>query len=508
MPSSIGDSIIKMVESGISQDLVIATVEDILKAAYKRKYGSDDNAVITISDDLTSVDLSSKKMVVDEDNYYDELNEIPLDEAKVFNDEAEIGDVILIALDINKEFDRISVQSAKQKAHQSFRDIQKDAIYSEFKCKEGLIINGYFNRQVRGDIFVNIGSSEGILPSRLQSPRESYGQDDKIKCYVEKVEKGDRGVRVILSRTSPELVRQLFELEVPEIGQGQVEIARIAREAGYRTKVAVQSGNIDVDPVGSLVGLRGIRIQTIIKEIEGEKIDVLNFDPNPVNFIMNALSPAQVLDVVITDRLTYRAIAIVDESQLSLAIGKGGLNVKLAKKLCDWNIDVKTPAEFQAMNIPTDARDRAEAFFNDNPVLEYDEDVIVADGQEGFVAQEGTVDERDTGISADEIELSELPIDANIIQKLQFHDVYTVEEYVNLTDEDFVAFGDFTDEEKKSLRDVVLQYVDIVEENEDEDEEEEEYVCPNCGHPITVNMTECPNCGTGLAFETVEESEE
>lgn len=504
MPSSIGDSIIKMVESGISQDLVVATVEDILKAAYKRKYGSDDNAIVTISDDLKSVDLSSKKMVVDEDNYYDELNEIPLDEAKQFNDEAEIGDVILIALDINKEFDRISVQSAKQKAHQSFRDIQKDAIYSEFKCKEGLIINGYYNRQVRGDIFVNIGSTEGILPARLQSPRESYSQEDKIKCYVEKVEKGDRGVRVILSRTSPELVRQLFELEVPEIGQGQVEIARIAREAGYRTKVAVQSANADIDPVGSLVGLRGIRIQTVIKEIEGEKIDVLNFDPNPVNFIMNALSPAQVLDVVVTDRLTYRAIAIVDESQLSLAIGKGGLNVKLAKKLCDWNIDVKTPAEFQAMNIPTDARDRAEAFFNDNPQLDYEDDEIVAESQEVFGPQQ-VVEERDSGIAEDEIELSELPIDANIIQKLQFHDVYTVEEYVNLTEDDFVAFGDFTKEERESLRSVILQYVDIVEES---DEEEEEYVCPNCGHPITVDMTECPNCGTGLAFETVEESEE
>ncbi len=141
-----------MVESGISQDLVIVTVEDILKAAYKRKYGSDDNAVITFNDDLSSVELSARKMVVDEDNYYSELTEISLEEAKEFNDDAEIGDIILIPLDINKEFDRISVQSAKQKAHQSFRDIQKDAIYSEFKGKEGLLINGYYNRQVRGDI--------------------------------------------------------------------------------------------------------------------------------------------------------------------------------------------------------------------------------------------------------------------------------------------------------------------------------------------------------------------
>lgn len=499
MPSKIGDAIVKMVESGISQDLVIATVEDILKAAYKRKYGSDENAVITFNDDLSSVELSARKQVVDEDNYYNELTEISLEEAKEFNDDAEIGDIILIPLDINKEFDRISVQSAKQKAHQSFRDIQKDAIYSEFKGKEGLLINGYFNRQVRGDIYVNIGSTEGILPARLQSPRESYGQEEKIKCYVEKVEKGDRGVRVILSRTSPELVKQLFELEVPEIGQGLVEIVSVSREAGYRTKVAVRSSNSDIDPVGACVGLRGVRIQTIIKELEGEKIDVLNYDGNPVNFIINALTPAQVIDVVITDRLTYRAIAIVDESQLSLAIGKGGLNVKLAKKLCDWNIDVKTPAEFQAMNIQTDARQRAEAFFNDNEEVSEEEFT----NEDEVVAQE---EERPTGISEDEIALSELPIDEKIVQKLQFHDIYTVEEYVNLDESEIAEFGDFSEEELKSLKEVILQYVDIVEE--DEEGEEVEYLCPNCGHKITVDMSECPNCGTGLAFETVEEEEE
>ncbi|MGD1815993.1 MAG: transcription termination factor NusA [Pleomorphochaeta sp.] len=491
MPSDLGDAIKRLVESGISQDLVMSTIEDFLKAAYKRKFGNDANAVISFGTDLSTVELSSRKMIVDEDNYYNTLTQISLEEAKKFNEEAEIGDVILIPIDINKTFDRISVQSAKQKAHQSFRDIQKDSIYSEFKNKEGCLINGYYNRQIRNDIYVNIGSTEGVLPSRYQSPRESYSQDDKIKCYVERVEKNDRGVRVILSRTSPELVKQLFELEVPEIAQGQIEVVNVAREAGYRTKVSVKTNNQDIDPVGACVGLKGNRIQTVIKEIEGEKIDVINYDPNPVNYIINALTPAQVLDVVITDRLTYRAIAIVDESQLSLAIGKGGLNVKLAKKLCDWNIDVKTPAEFQEMEFVNDAKERAESFFMNGQEEEYVEE----DNQE--VALE-------SGISDDEIQFADIELDSNIVAKLQFHDVYTIEEFVNLSDAEIEAFGDFSKEELDAINSIILQYVDIVEESE---EDEYEYKCPNCGHTITVDMSECPECGTGLTFETVEEEE-
>jgi len=492
MPSDLGDSIKRLVDSGISEDLVKSTIEEFLKAAYKRKFGSDANAVVEISLDPGSVDLYSRKMIVDEDNYYNTLNEISLEEAREFNSEAELGDVILIPVDIDKTFDRISVQSAKQKAHQSFRDIQKDSIYSEFKTKEGCLINGYYNRKIRNDIFINIGSTEGILPARYQSPRENYSQDDKIKCFVEKVEKNDRGVRVILSRTSPELIRNLFELEVPEIGQGQIDIVNVSREAGYRSKIAVKTNNQDIDPVGSCVGLKGNRIQTVIKEIEGEKIDVINYDSNPVNYIMNALTPAQVIDVVITDRLTYRAIAIVDESQLSLAIGKGGLNVKLAKKLCDWNIDVKTPAEFQELEFVNNAKVRAESFFNTGEEEEYIED-------------ESEIALQDTGIAEDEIQFSDIELDDNIVAKLQFHDIYTIEEFVNLSDSEIEEFGDLTKDDLEAINTVILQYVDIVEE---EDDDEYEYKCPNCGHLITLDMDECPECGTGLAFETVEEEEE
>jgi N utilization substance protein A len=481
-------------EKGISEELVISTIEDILRAAYKRKFGTEENAVIEFSEDYTSVELSARRKIVDDDNWYDEVTEIALSDAKAIHEDCEIGDELLIPVDL-KEFDRISVQSAKQRAHQSFRDIQKDTLYSEFKTKEGQLIIGYFRRQIpNGDIYVDIGSTEGILPRRYQSSRESYGNNDKIKCYVERVEKAERGVRVVLSRTSPELIKQLFEVEVPEIAQNQIDIVKIVREAGYRTKVAVASRNDDIDPVGACVGLKGNRIQTIMSEIEGEKIDILRYDPNPANYIRNALSPAQVSDVVIVDKNIYHAVAIVDESQLSLAIGKQGLNVRLANKLCDWLIDVKTPAQFQEMDISTEARTRAESIFRDT-------DLFLDTGEEQpqeevEIAQETA--ERDSGVSEDEIALSDLPLDKLLLKKLQFHDVYSVEEFINLDDEELKAFEDLSDEEIEEVKNTINEYVDIVE---DEDGAETEYVCPNCGAPITTDMTVCPNCGTGLAFE-------
>lgn len=496
MATEIGDAIRSMVaEKNISEELVISTIEDILRAAYKRKFGTEENAVIEFSEDFTSVELSSRRQIVDDDNWYNEVTEIPLSEAMEIHEDCEIGDELLIPVDL-KEFDRISVQSAKQRAHQSFRDIQKDTLYSEFKAKEGQLIIGYYRRQVaNGDIFVDIGTTEGILPRRNQSSRESYGNNDKIKCYVENVEKADKGLKVILSRTSPELIRKLFEVEVPEIAQNQIDIIKIVREAGYRTKVSVASRSDDIDPVGACVGLKGNRIQTIMSEIEGEKIDILRYDSNPVNYIRNALSPAQVKDVVILDKNIYHAVAIVDDSQLSLAIGKQGLNVRLANKLVDWMIDVKTQAQFDELDIAKEARSRAESIFMDEefipegPQQEYEvEQPVFAEAE----------DQGESFVDEDEIDLAELPLDKDLLQKLQFHDVYSVEEFINLSDEELAGFGDLTEEEIITIKDTINEYVDIVE---DEEDGETEYVCPNCGASITVDMTVCPSCGTGLAFE-------
>ena len=431
MATEIGDAIRSMVaEKSISEELVISTIEDILRAAYKRKFGTDENAVIEFSEDYTSVELASRRQIVDDDEWYNEVTEIPLSEAKEIHEECEIGDELLIPVDL-KEFDRISVQSAKQRAHQSFRDIQKDTLYSEFKAKEGQLIIGYYRRQApTGDIYVDIGSTEGLLPRRNQSSRESYQSNDKIKCYVESVEKAERGVRVILSRTSSELIRKLFEVEVPEIAQNQIDIIKIVREAGYRTKVAVASRNDDIDPVGACVGLKGNRIQTIMSEIEGEKIDILRYDPNPINYIRNALSPAQVKDVVVLDKNIYHAVAIVEDSQLSLAIGKQGLNVRLANKLVDWMIDVKTQAQFDEMDIAKEARSRAESIFLDEQEY-YGEELVAQNDEEVFIGQEGEVVPEESFVDEDEIALSELPLDEMLLKKLHFHDVYSVEEFIN-----------------------------------------------------------------------------
>jgi len=481
-------------EKNISEELVISTIEDILRAAYKRKFGTDENAVIEFSEDYMTVELASRRKIVDDDNWYNEVTEIPLSEAKEIHEECEIGDELLIPVDL-KEFDRISVQSAKQRAHQSFRDIQKDTLYSEYKAKEGQLIIGYYRRQLpNGDIYVDIGTTEGLLPRRNQSSRESYGSNDKIKCYVEKVEKAERGLRVVLSRTSPELIRKLFEVEVPEIAQNQIDIIKIVREAGYRSKVAVASRNDDIDPVGACVGLKGNRIQTIMSEIEGEKIDILRYDTNPANYIRNALSPAQVKDVVIIDKNIYHAVAIVEDSQLSLAIGKQGLNVRLANKLVDWMIDVKTQAQFDEMDIAKEARSRAESIFTlDEPMFE--PQVAQPEFEEHEVAVEPEVA---SFVDEDEIALSELPLDSMLLRKLQFHDVYSVEEFINLSDEELAGFSDLSEEEIIAIKDTINEYVDIVE---DEEDGETEYVCPNCGGSITMDMTVCPSCGTGLAFE-------
>ena len=498
MATEIGDAIRSMVaEKNISEELVISTIEDILRAAYKRKFGTDENAVIEFSEDYTSVELASRRQIVDDDEWYNEVTEIPLSEAKEIHEECEIGDELLIPVDL-KEFDRISVQSAKQRAHQSFRDIQKDTLYSEFKAKEGQLIIGYYRRQSpTGDIYVDIGSTEGLLPRRNQSSRESYQSNDKIKCYVESVEKAERGVRVILSRTSSELIRKLFEVEVPEIAQNQIDIIKIVREAGYRTKVAVASRNDDIDPVGACVGLKGNRIQTIMSEIEGEKIDILRYDPNPINYIRNALSPAQVKDVVILDKNIYHAVAIVEDTQLSLAIGKQGLNVRLANKLVDWMIDVKTQAQFDEMDIAKEARSRAESIFLDEQEY-YNEELVAQNAGDMLETQEGEVALQESFVDEDEIALTELPLDEMLLKKLHFHDVYSVEEFINLSEEDLASFSDLSEEEIIAIMDTINEYVDIVE---DEEETETEYVCPNCGSSITEDMNVCPNCGTGLVFE-------
>ena len=352
-------------ERGISEELVMHTIEDTLLAAYKRKYGTIDNAVVRFAEDATTVSIyAQKKILAESEPIEDPALEISLEDARTYNDDAEPGDELLIEIN-PRDFDRVSIQSAKQKARQSLREIQKDTLYSEFKDREGELIVGYYQRERNGTIFVDLGRTEGILPRRYQSPREIYRPSDRVRAMIYEVEKSALGLQIVLTRTHTDFVKKIFELEVPEIYDRTIEIHKMVREPGYRTKMSVYSTRDDVDPVGACVGMRGVRIQTVVRELEGEKIDVLRYDPDARSFITEALKPAEVEQVIVLDEGKRQALAVVPESQFSLAIGKQGLNVRLANRLTDWSIDVRTRAQVNEMDIGADSQRAAAALFGD-----------------------------------------------------------------------------------------------------------------------------------------------
>ena len=480
-----------MQDRNMSEELILKTIENLLIAAYKRRFGNADNAIVRFSDDDNyEVSIFAKKRIVDSDNFYDPTSEIELDEAKELDPEAEINDEILIEVD-PRDFDRGSVQSAKQTAHQSIREIQKDRLYAEFKDKIGEIIIGYYQRERNGTIFVDLGKIEGKLLKKYQSHREEFHVNDRIKSLIVEVNKNQNGpLEVVLSRTHTDFVRAIFELEVPEIYDKVVEIHKIVREPGYRTKLAVYSNRDDVDPVGACVGLKGVRILAVIKELEGEKIDILKYDPDPRKFIKNALSPAEVQDVIILDEAKHQALAVVSDSQLSLAIGKQGLNVRLANRLVDWNIDVKTDAQFEDMDITAESRRAVSELFGDDD--DYGEEYTL---------------------------VSQLPgVDPAISGILKENNKDFIEDFLALSEKEMAEIG-LTDEQQRSLKSLIEEHIEIVEEEYEEEASEEsedrvqedtqeeseitgeEYECPECGAGITVEMTSCPNCGIGLSFE-------
>ena len=481
------EAIHQLIEKGFTEESVVNTIQNTLKAAYKRKFGTAENCVVKIADDFSDVSVYSRKVVVD--GVYDPVTEIELEEARELTDECEIGDEIDILVD-PKDFDRSAVQTGKQTAHQSLTEIQKDSLYAEYKSKVGETIIGYYQRERKGTIYVDLGKVEGVLPPRNQSKVEFYQKNDRIKALIVDVKKSSSGLQIILSRTDPDFVRSLLEVEVPELYDKTVEIHKVVREPGYRTKVAVFSRREDIDPVGSCVGLKGVRIKGVITELEGEKIDVLKYDPDPRVFIKNALSPAEVTGVVILDEDKRQALAVVPENQFSLAIGKQGLNVRLANRLCDWNIDVKTEDQCEDLDgLIAESRKAAHELFNDN----YDEITTV----------------------------QELPgIDENVSAILKENNIFDIVDFMAaIEDGRIAAIEGLSDEDIKKVTELIESSVEFVEEDvadenqaeskdSSEEIEEEVYECPECGAQITIDMTTCPNCGIGLSFEYEEEEEE
>ncbi|WP_297425102.1 transcription termination factor NusA [Clostridium sp.] len=337
-------------EKGICEDLLFTTIQDAMVAAYKKNYANANtnaqNVKVSIDRETGEIHVYAQKTVVDE--VYDDVTEISLEEAKEISPKSEVDDVINLEV-TPKNFGRVAAQLAKQVVTQRIKEAERNIIYDEYKEKEFDIITGTILRKDKGMVFVNLGKLEGIIGPNEQIPNEEYKFNEKLKLYIVEVKNGSKGPQIHVSRTHPGLVKRLFELEVPEIFEGVVEIKSISREAGSRSKIAVHSNDEEVDPMGACVGPKGVRVQSIVNELKNEKIDIIKWSKNPEEFIANSLSPAKVLSVEV-DENNKSAKVVVDDNQLSLAIGKEGQNVRLAAKLTNWKIDIKSKSQKEAQD--------------------------------------------------------------------------------------------------------------------------------------------------------------
>ena len=333
-------------EKNISKEDIITAIEDAVELAYKKNYGNYPNVRVLVDREDGEVLVLMSKEVVSE--VEDDMMEVSLEEARSYDERYEVGDVIEYQVD-PKDFGRIAAQTAKQVVVQRIREAERRNSYDEFVNKQGEIVTAKIERINNGTMFLSVGNSEGILPLSEQVKTESFNVGDRIKVYVIDVKKATKGPQIFLSRSHPGLVRRLFELEVPEISDGTVEIKGIAREAGSRTKIAVYSHDENVDPVGACVGNRGTRVQNIVDELFGEKIDIIVWDEDPAVLISNVLKPAEVEGVYINyvSEKEKMATAVVPEQQLSLAIGREGQNVRLAARVSGWKIDIKSKSQLE-----------------------------------------------------------------------------------------------------------------------------------------------------------------
>ena len=330
-------------EKGISKDILIDAIEAALISGYKRNYGSAQNVKVYINRDSGEVKVFSLKDVVE--NAESDLLEISLEEAKEIDSNYAIGDVVEKEV-TPRNFGRIAAQTAKQVVVQRIREAERGIIYDQFVNRESEIVTGIVQRISKGNVFINLGKTEAILAPGEQIPDEEYKHNDRIKTYIIEVKKTTKGPQILVSRTHPGLVKRLFELEVPEIHDGVVEVRSISREAGSRTKIAVYSKDPNVDPVGACVGHKGARVQAIVDELKGEKIDIIKWSESPEEFIASALSPSKVVRVEVKED-AKSALVVVPDYQLSLAIGKEGQNARLAAKLTSWKIDIKSETQYK-----------------------------------------------------------------------------------------------------------------------------------------------------------------
>jgi transcription termination/antitermination protein NusA len=330
-------------EKGISKQALVETLEEAILSASKKKFGNHLDLEARYNEELGEIEVFQFKMVVEDVNDTD--SEISFEDAKVHDPECMIGDSIGIKTDTSS-LGRIAAQTAKQVILQKVRNAESDVIYNEYKNKKGEIVTGVVQRVEKNHYIVNLGKTEALMPVKEAIPGETYRQRDRIKSYIIDVEKNQKGCTILMSRTHPGFLMKLFELEVPEIQEGIIKILGAAREPGERAKISVYSEDPDVDPIGACVGVKGSRVQAVVQELRGEKIDIIPWNRDPAKFVCNTLAPARVSKVYLNEE-EHSMEVIVNDDQLSLAIGKKGQNVRLASKLTGWKIDINSESEVE-----------------------------------------------------------------------------------------------------------------------------------------------------------------
>jgi transcription termination/antitermination protein NusA len=361
-------------EKGISRDVLIEAIEAALVSAYKRNFNQAQNVRIDINLKTGSMRVFARKEVVEQ--VFDIRLEISIEDAQRINPNYKVEDIVEMEV-TPKDFGRIAAQTAKQVVTQRVREAERGIIYSEFIDREEDIMTGIVQRLDSKFIYVSLGKIEALLPVNEQMPNERYKPHDRIKVFITKVEKTTKGPQIFVSRTHPGLLKRLFEIEVPEIYDGTVEIKSVAREAGDRSKISVHSDNPEVDPVGSCVGPKGTRVQAVVNELKGEKIDIVKWSEDPVVLVANSLSPSKVVDVAVNESEKATTV-VVPDYQLSLAIGKRGQNARLAAKLSGWKIDIKSETEARELGIYP--REETIKLFDET--IELDEDFDFEDDME------------------------------------------------------------------------------------------------------------------------------
>lgn len=394
-------------EKGISPDVIFEALEAALVSSYKKNYGTSQNAIVKINKKNGDIKVFAEFDIVEE--VVDDSKEIDIKTAKEIDQIYNVGDTYLKEITPSK-FGRIAAQTAKQVVIQRIKDAERDVIYNNYIDKENELITGVIQRINRNIIYFDLGQTEAILPPSEQIEGINYQAGDRLKLYVLEVKKTTKGPQIILSRSHPSLIKRLFELEIPEIQEGTVEIYSIAREAGSRTKIAVYSKNEEVDPLGACVGYKGSRVKAIVDEIDDEKIDIVIYDKRIRNFIANALSPSKVVEVVVNEK-EKSALVIVPDYQLSLAIGKEGQNARLAAKLTNWKIDIKSESQFDEYYESLSEEEQEE--LNDLMNMTYEEEIKYDDNHPTGVSIED-LDSLDSMYSSENDDLEEESFAYNI----------------------------------------------------------------------------------------------